>query len=346
MLNRTFISSKIEMNFAPELNSIQEEMFHEFNSTLYKLHHCSLRSKVLFYGESGIGKTTVMRAALQRFHPNPFIYIDLEAELSWKYLAQSLGISPWNEKHSLKDLIYNTIVSYTTRYKENLINNCPVLILDSANRKPNITNQIIQFLRNEPTSTIALVVLSSYRNYHMINNAGRRVKQIELLEASKSFGVSFLRGKEIPEHLIEGILERTGQKPLYLQTAVELYKDRQTNTEEFLQMLKHEIFNIIYDFFVRLSLPYQHAIYDLANLLINSPNTMLEEDIWLSFLETSHPSLTSNKHITLLFNANLIRMSGRAIYFQNKATENYFKKNIHQLCKTVSRRKPTLKCTN
>ncbi|KAG2394222.1 hypothetical protein C9374_003986 [Naegleria lovaniensis] len=346
MLNRSFVSSK-SMMMNKELISVQKEMFHVFNSTLHLLHQCNSFSKYLFFGESGIGKTTVMKAVLHQFQPTPFIYIDLEAELSWKDVVQGLGISSLNENYSLNNLVYHTLINYTTIYKKDLIHNCPIIILDAANRKPDMTNKIIQFLRKEPMSTVALVVLSSDRDHRLITKAGGRVKRIELTEASKAFGVEYLKEDEIPNDLIEGILEITGQKMMYLQTAKSLYKllRHSNNTEMFFQQLREEVFDDIFDFFVALSLPYQHAIFDLGTLLINSTKGALEENVWLSFLGKNHPSIaSSNKRINFLFNANLIRKTKRVIYFQNAATENYFKKNIQQLCEHMDERAPGHAC--
>src|SRR3989338_9019205 len=96
-LNNTFYNVKNSI-YPPK--TINQDYLNTFTSILKSMQPCNIHSSqllYLIYGESGIGKTTMLKQALRSLEPFPYVVLNLERGNTWKYIGIKLNITTNNE---------------------------------------------------------------------------------------------------------------------------------------------------------------------------------------------------------------------------------------------------------
>ncbi|EFC45330.1 predicted protein [Naegleria gruberi] len=213
-LNNTFYEEK-RFFFTPKIK--ETKFLHAYKEAIGEMKQCQIDTKLLryFYGESGIGKTTMLHEVLKDSKPFPYTLLRLESGNSWKEVGVKLNITSINE-HATEELVFRTLTEYFNYLNSD---DCPLIIIDGANRNPKITNTFIAFWRDiSHVRPFALLMISSDGFYPSISRGGGRVIGTEL-SPSETFVREYLEAKGIVDpSLVSEIMEITGNKIVYLSS--------------------------------------------------------------------------------------------------------------------------------
>ncbi|EFC45219.1 predicted protein [Naegleria gruberi] len=315
LLNNTFFAEKT-VHFIPK---IKEPIFsREFSRAIKTMQSCNIQKQLMwyFYGESGIGKTTMLQVVLQELNPQTYIYVNLESGNSWKDIGIKLKLISVQEE-ATDFVIFHTLRDYLEIMKEQ----CPIIVIDGANRNPEITNKFIAFWRDVSCSgrPFGLLMLSSDGvAAQSISLGGGRVTLNEL-SPSNEFAREFLKAEFGIEDsaLVLEIINITGNNIIYMQK-VERMSDGQVDLLGLEKLVRKDI-HFHLDELQKKERAYKY-FKKLVKVLLFEPE---KSEVILATIPA--------KQAQIIFSSNLLRKGEYDYTFQNSAVERFFRKDHSKL---------------
>ncbi|EFC49867.1 predicted protein [Naegleria gruberi] len=319
MLNSSFYTGKIQN----EDFVIKNEFYDIFTNTLIQMKNCQLRMRG-FYGESGIGKTTMLKESLKTLKPYPYFLISLTKTTTIQELAERMnifvkGIARWSD-------IQITMNQYTGLLKQTE-QICPIIVIDNANRNTEITENFVNMIREYTSREVGLLIVASDGYFDGLDTAGGRLWTSEFSEPSNDFGVKYLNklNNITDEQIISRVLDITGTKPVYLEYVRHCIN---TGSDVNYRCLQKIIDGLVLHEIELLPVEIQIEIRKLAFQLLRKP---ISTNISLPY---SMPEETQKK----IYRSNILR-KGRGnddlpiVIFQNRIVKRYFENLVAKLNK-------------
>ncbi|EFC37273.1 predicted protein [Naegleria gruberi] len=309
-LNQSFYSSQIQSN--PFI--VTNEFSDLFTNTLKSMQRCELSMRG-FYGESGIGKTTMLKESLRLLEPFPYLLVSLSKTTTIKELAKLMNLVVDDEaRWSDIQLAINQFIALA---HQNQKGQCPILIIDNANRNRKITEQFIDMVRENTERQVGLLIVISDGYYTGLDTAGGRLWTTELLEPSHEFGVKYLNKLNLTNNdTITRVLDITGTKAVYLGYARYCLKSNGGRMD--FRCLETIIDQLITRTIALLPNKIREIIMTKAAELIKDPNG-----------NHTLPQYITEETEKMIYRSNILRQGSAfksVVIFQNKTVKRYFEK--------------------